>query len=804
MKISSDWLQTFFDKKLPKAEEIARGLTMHVFEIEEIISQGDNVIFDVKVLPNRAHDCLCHYGIAKEVSAIFEIPLSKKLFDKEPKTFPQSNEFSVKIKTDKVKRFKTAVIKGIRVGSSPGWLRERIEAMGGKSINNIVDITNLVMFEIGQPMHAFDADKLKGEEKSFIVRESVEGEKLKTLDDVDRELKEGAILITDGGTKGKTILGIAGIKGGAEAEINEKTKNIILEAATFDAPTIRRHAKLLNIRTDASIRFENGLAPEIPNYATDYAIKLIEENARGENFQVEGEFDYYPRHRNPYKLGVSVSEVNGTLGTNLKEAEVENILKRLGFKHEKVSVPLKRVLELAPTLVDVPYKYGASVSFDAPKFFDCASLTAYIFAQAGVSIPRICVDQYLYGSPVGRTELSPGDLVFSATGIQRHITRYESVEFLSGTKIPEGVDHLGIYMGNNEIIHATEEIGKIVKEKINKSQLFKNIIGYRRILEKEELRFVITVPFERLDLRIKEDLIEEIGRIYGFEHIESVLPEPLSNEPEINEEFYKCQKIREVLVSEGYSEVYTYAMVNKGVVEIENPLASDKSFLRKELYLNLQKNILQNKLQVPLLGLKDHIKVFEIGKVFPESGVEVLQLGIAVNSLNRNAESAEQVLKKAIAILVAVVFKNEIETSFSPREKDKGYVLVDLITWENGIITKSTFTNNNDEDIIPEESSEIKKIAYKAISPYPFALRDIAVFIPDAVTANDVETMIRGNAGEYLVRCDLFDEFKKDGRISYAFHLVFQSNDKTLTDEEISKAMEKIYSKVAANGWQVR
>ncbi|MEK7567522.1 MAG: phenylalanine--tRNA ligase subunit beta [Patescibacteria group bacterium] len=616
MLISRNWLQTFFESKLPDREKLSNGITMHAFEVEGVEEKQGDEVFDVKVLPNRAHDCLCHYGLAKEVAAIFEIPLSRKMFVKTPRTFPQSNEFSVEIKTEKVKRFKTLKINGVKVGESPKWLKNKIEVLGGRSINNVVDITNFVMLELGQPMHAFDADKITsdGGVSSFIVREAKNGEKITTLDGVERFLKEGALLITDGGNNGKTILGIAGIKGGSSSEIDLNTKSVILEAANFDAPTIRKHSKLLNIRTDASIRFENGISEELPLFAIEYALDLIEQIAKGDNFQVEGEFDFKKVNNQEREIGISLKEINNILGTKLDTKEVEKILSRLEFSFQE----------------------------------------------------------------------------------------------------------------NNNV-------------------------------------FKVTAPFERLDLEIPEDIAEEVGRIYGFEHIGSVLPDNLSQVPEINQDFYRTQKIREVLKNDGYSEVQTYAMVSEGVVEIENPIATDKSFMRENLENGVGKSLELNARNSPILGLES-LKIFEIGVVFANKREET---HLCLGTFSKGKINTEEYSLKGVYEKFAIA--------------------------------------NVDEGEIARSGVDERSIKYRSISPYPFILRDIAIFVLENVKSNDLEKIIEDDSGEYLVRIDKFDEFKKGEKISYAYHLVFQSVEKTLTDSEINEVMEKLTKILnGKTGWQVR
>ncbi len=215
-----------------------------------------------------------------------------------------------------------------------------------------------------------------------------------------------------------------------------------------------------------------------------------------------------PRQPNPYKLGISVEEASDMIGVKISEKEIAKIFDHLGFEYKKVK-PIDEVLKLAPTYVGIPYKRGASISYDAPKLFDCSSFVSYLFVHAGIQIPRISVDQFVFGNPVKENDLRPGDVVFSNTHTEGK-TWYESVEFLPSTKVPEGVDHCGLYLGGGKIIHATSLFGKVVVEDLAKAERFKNIVGLRRMAENSR-RFVVTVPAERPDLRTKKDLAHVIG-----------------------------------------------------------------------------------------------------------------------------------------------------------------------------------------------------------------------------------------------------------------------------------------------------
>lgn len=329
MKVSTQWLQKYFALPLPSTAVIADALTFHAFEIEEV---GDGML-DIKVLPNRAADCLSHRGIAKELSAILNIPLLEDPLRGALPAFPKKAALAVVIEDPKkCLRYMGALVKRVKVGPSPAWLKEALESVGQRSINNIVDATNYVMLDIGQPLHAFDAHKIStfvgGSLCQLAVRGARTGEKIETLSRDLLELPEGVLLITDMGAE--SPIGIAGVKGGIAAEITTSTMDIIVESANFDGTTIRRAAQVLKLFTDASLRFQNRPSPELAAYGMRDALALITAIAGGE---VEGVADEYP-DRPMVRPGVSVSlaKINSILGSNFSKKEVEMVFKRLGFE----------------------------------------------------------------------------------------------------------------------------------------------------------------------------------------------------------------------------------------------------------------------------------------------------------------------------------------------------------------------------------------------------------------------------------------------------------------------------------------
>src|SRR3989344_1511820 len=238
MRFSYNWIQNYFSDKLPEPKELAEILTMKSFEVEEIISNStglgqanDDFILEIDVLPNRSHDCLSHYGIARDISVILNKKLKEDKTEKNLERYKLSkSEFKVEVlDKDKCRRYIGTEIKNIKVASSPAWLKEKLEIVGQRSINNIVDLANYIMLSFGQPLHVFDAGKLRG--KKIVVRRAKNGEKMTTLDGEEKELNDSVLVISDGDTP----LAIAGIRGGVGAEVDENTRNIVVESANFES-----------------------------------------------------------------------------------------------------------------------------------------------------------------------------------------------------------------------------------------------------------------------------------------------------------------------------------------------------------------------------------------------------------------------------------------------------------------------------------------------------------------------------------------------------------------------------------------
>jgi phenylalanyl-tRNA synthetase beta chain len=313
-----------------------------------LVDHMGDVVLEIDVLPNMAR-CLCMIGVAREMAALtgqkLKLPAAATLADAAPKGA------AAEIKIDDTSlcaRYSAVLLKGVTIGSSPGWMQRRLTYAGMRPISNVVDVTNYVMLEWGQPLHAFDYDALLrrsgGKPPIITVRVAGKGEVLTTLDGQKRELTPEQLLITDNAGP----IALAGVMGGAETEVTDKTKNVLLESANFDFVSIRRTMKALNLPSEASVRFSKGIHSAIVRPASERAVDLFRQCAGG---TVQGGLiDYYPAKPAPQVIDLRMSEVRRLLGMDFSENEARKILEALEFKvesagngHLRVTTPPHRI-----------------------------------------------------------------------------------------------------------------------------------------------------------------------------------------------------------------------------------------------------------------------------------------------------------------------------------------------------------------------------------------------------------------------------------------------------------------------------
>jgi phenylalanyl-tRNA synthetase beta chain len=664
--VSYNWLKDYVEiKDSPK--ELARKLSLCGPSVEKIIKKEDDYIFDTEITTNRP-DVLSMIGFAKEVSAITSVPVIPAKAEISALSF-KSNlcvnsdiNLQIQIKDKKnCPRYIAIVLDNVKVKESPWQIQKHLLSYGVRPINNIVDITNFVMLEYGQPMHAFNYEKISGEK--IIIRKAKKGEKIISLDDDEYNLDENMLVIADE----KEPIAIAGIKGGKKAEIDSKTKTIILEAANFDEVSIRKTARALNLYSESSTRFEKGLSDQLLLPAMARAIELV-----------------------------------------------QNLVKT----------------NIASPLID------KGVQKYQPK--------------------KIKLNK-------------------------------QNVETFLGIKIPE-----------QKIVKILESLGFEIK------------------------KFVVTVPFWRdKDVEKEVDLIEEIARIYGYHKLPTELPIGEIPRKEKNWNFYWEDKTKEILSGIGMTEIYSYSLVSeellkkcgfdsKKCLKLLNPLNADLEYMRPNLIPSLLQIISQNQ------KIKENFEIFELANVYlpKKSGVlpdERLNLCGAVVQKER-----EKIFYQT---------KGIIELFFKKIGIDAGIISYHATDRNNNIWhstkTAKIFIKDEQVGIIGEINPEIlKKIdikssvamfdfdfeklikyatvnkTYQPIIKFPPIKLDLAIILDKKISWNDIQKLIYQNGKNFVKEVDLFDIYQgrgvPKGKKSLAFHITYQSADRTLEDKEINKIQEKI------------
>ncbi len=664
MIFSYNFLQSFFEKKLPAPEKLGELLMLHFFEVEEVVKKDNDYAIDIDILASRAGDCFSHIGIAREIAAI--TGLERKTEEIKIKEDKEKFEDMVSVTVrDACNRYTLRGVSNVKVAPSPKYIQDILKTCNINPINNIVDITNYVMLETGQPLHAFDAEKLEGEK--IIVRYAKKREKIVTLDEKRYDLQDNILVIADE----LSPIGIAGIKGGVVPEVDENTKTIYIEAGNFDALTIRRGSRDLKLRTDASLRFEHGIPLELTEIAINKAAFMMSEIAKGNI--LKGMIDYSAKDYTNQEIEFSIEDLRKVLGTEVPLKETERILRSLEF-----------------------------------------------------------------------------------------------------------------------------------------------------VVKRDGSRFYVTPPYFRQDVSIKEDVYEEVGRIYGYSEIEPVFPKEKIKMYNEDNFFAREMRIRALFKEMGFSESYNYSFINeentiffnkKELIEVEKPVSLEFKYLRPSLYIGLLKNLSENEKNI------EKVDIFEIGSVFfmKDDPVEEKRIGLISNNID------------------FYEFKGRLESFF------KNYIIDDVHYQENDENTffkkgrsAKIIYDNKEIGVFGEVSEKIKKEfklkkdtvigelylstlsqfdgrikIYEPIPKVPPLIRDIAVLVPDTTIYKDVLEKIKKSGGKMLKRVELFDYYKgkeiAKNKKSFAFRLYFQLQDKTLSAEEVNKQQEKIMEAIeATSNWKVR
>jgi phenylalanyl-tRNA synthetase beta chain len=641
----------------------------------------NDIVLDIdnKSISNRP-DLWGHYGIARELSVIFNLKL-KEYSPKELKIKESGDKNNIKVDVkDKnlCSMYVALRIDEVKIEKSPKWLSDRLLAVGIKPINNIVDATNYVMIETGQPLHAFDADYVS----EIVVRTANKNEKIITLDDTERELTENDLVIANN----KEAIAIAGVIGGKNSEINNATSSIILEAANFDDISVRKTAQRLSSRTDAAMRFEKGLDPNLCDLALRRFVEIIKESCPKAAF-------------------------------NFQPVVVDN------YKKEE------RVIDL-------------------------------------------------------------------------------------------------------DLEWAKKIIGQEIDKKDTKKILEKLDFG---IEEKKDNVLSVKIPSWRMkDIKIKEDIIEEIIRIFGYDNIDIVLPKTEIIPPEKSFIMELERKVTNILsLSYNFSEVYNYSFVNEeqliklgmdpsSYIKLLNPLSKQHTLLRQTLSVNLFSNIKSNQAKY------SDISIFEFGNIFLSIPGEVskdfqsgenlpYQSRKLALTVSRDKGDSFSELKDVVYNFISEL-TSSFELEFAPTESivswadEKEKCLLMMGSKEIGFLAKLDKKIANKNGIKKETSSveinfplltEIVLAGglkeYKPLAKFPAINRDLAFVVDKKILFNDIKNEIK-NSSPLIVDIELFDVYTgekiDENKKSMAFHLVYQSEEKTLTSEELDSIQAELVEKM--------
>ncbi len=404
IKIPHSWLLEYVHTTL-KPKALASLVSLGGPSIDRVHEANDESIYDVEITTNRP-DAFSVYGFAREVAALLQVPFSelmnvrkleqftKKVHAKAKKFSKNSISLNCTIQDRRLcNRYCASIMNSVTVGPSPVWMKERLELMGLRSINNVVDITNYVMLEYGQPLHAFDADLIDSgsDTKHIVVRKAKNNESFETLDGEVKKLLPHHLLIADS----KKALALAGIKGGMHAGITSKTRTVILESANFNPVHIRTSSRELQLRTDASVRFEKGLSPQLAPFALLRAMELLEKYAGG--IVASPIIDTYPTGERPKKVAFSLHDYKRIVGVPITLSRTRGHLEHLGFRF------------VSPSSFEVPFWRRADIDNSLDLVEEVARMQRYS------ELPR----EQLRGS------LSPArsDHTFTRESMTKHFLR---------------------------------------------------------------------------------------------------------------------------------------------------------------------------------------------------------------------------------------------------------------------------------------------------------------------------------------------------------------------------------------------
>lgn len=678
-----------------------------------------DAIVEIELTPDMAR-CLSMIGVAREVAALTEAPLHLPADEWQPSGDDSAEEYvAVEVADPELcHRYTAVLIKDVTIGPSPSWMQQRLTQAGMRPINNIVDITNYIMLEWGQPLHAFDYDilverarRVGDSRPTIIVKRAAANEKFTTLDDVNRTLDESMLMITD--TAGSVA--IAGVMGGQESEVSETTTNILLESATFEGINNRRTSAQLRLPSEASYRFARGVPATLNPLAARHAAELMRQYAGGRI--VPGMVDTYPVAQKEPIVYTTVSDMRRLLGMDVSAEQIVDALQRLDFTVEQVH----------------------EVRTDAPA-----------------------------------------DATFA--------------------------------------LHRDE--GEILIEAIP--------------------------PWHRLDIAIPADLVEEVARVIGYEHVGTTLINDALPAQRRNELFQTEETVRDILMAIGLQENINHPLTTPEnheklnaphivqtedgrpatYVTVANPSVPEKRSMRRSMFVSVLENLARN------LRYTDRLMSFEVGRIYlPEKGDDLLPFEdrrVSICITGPRQLSAFQTINEPTAEMDFFDLKGIVEALL----QRLGFVSEHIEfraqpdTGVFGPRCAELFVNGESIGLLGEIHPQVRAAfgvsaarigaaelrllpllkphwelqPMQPISTYPPVVEDLAFEVAEMITAQDVKQAIQQGGDERLVAVDLFDIYRGEplavGHKSMAYRLTYQSMQRSMNEKEVGHLRQRIIKTV--------
>jgi phenylalanyl-tRNA synthetase beta chain len=677
MKISPTWVRQFVDLKVDD-RKLAEELTLTGTAVESV---GEDGVFEMEITTNRP-DCMNHYGVARECSAIYDAAL-KPMQPRLPKAQGKAN-FSIEIEdAHGCARYTARIIRGLKIGPSPKGIVERLASVDQRSINNVADASNYTLWEMGHPTHAFDLDLLQS--GKIIVRPARAGETLKTLDGVDRRLSPDDLIIADANRP----VALAGVMGGFDTMITERTRNVLIESAWFDPVAVRKTSRRHGMHTDASHRFERGADFAATTVACARVAQLIMESAGGE---LEGaEIDAVARQIGRAPVPLSRAEVLRILGEDIDQTEVERILRRLGFG------------------------------------------------------------------------ITPG----------------------------------------------------------------------RAAVAEEATSYTIDIPTWRLDVEREIDVIEEIARVHGYNRFPNTLP-LFSGSVVEHTDAAKDERLQSRALALGYNQAISLTFISEqdarqfsaAAVELENPISDEARFLRNSMLPGMLEMLAWN-----LNRGNNDVRLFEMGDVFELAGTNVDEHKHLCLGATGNAEAAAA--HRAPCAYSFFDLKGDVETllvsfehqslyydahaadCYHPGRSARAVMDGATVARFGQLHPETAAARKLRQDVYVAEiyldrlyQHALRQVHYQALPRYPAVERDFSFIFEDRVTYEQIRGAVEAlRIGEVkrFVPVEIFrGGAVPAGRYSLLLRATFQSDERTLRDDEVALWSNQIIQALQRLGGTLR